>query len=195
MHAHTSIKKDFKFETDPYDVQLHGLLTPEQYTEAMENLNLKLRSSRAGFVDGVLLATGPLLVPLALWGVRHRNQTKRRKRLLKEGIHEFNMQYEELLMRWNRRPAQSVLTIEQRNQGIETAHNERYFDDRAEVTVQATLCNVDFDRPQQSHPPLQQSATIRRQQQQQQQQSVAPTATAMQPGSDSRLLGSPNALV
>jgi hypothetical protein len=89
-------------------------MTPEQYTEAIENLNNKLRPSRSGKADGVLLAAGPLLVPLALWGVRHRNQTRRRKRLLKDGIHEFNMQYQELLMRWNRRP-DSVLTIERRH--------------------------------------------------------------------------------
>jgi hypothetical protein len=109
-----AIIADFKFETDPYDVELHGLMTPEQYTEAIENLNNKLRPSRSGKADGMLLAAGPLLVPLALWGVRHRNQAKRRKRLLKEGIHEFNMQYQELLMRWHRRP-DSVLTIERRH--------------------------------------------------------------------------------
>lgn len=105
---------DFKFETDPYNVKLHDLMTPEQYTEAMENLNQKLKPSRSGKADGVLLAAGPLLVPLAVWGVRHRNQTRRRKRLLKDGIHEFNMQYQELLMRWNRSP-DSALTIERRH--------------------------------------------------------------------------------
>ena len=26
-----------KFETDPYDVELHGLMTEHQYTEAIEN--------------------------------------------------------------------------------------------------------------------------------------------------------------
>ena len=61
-----------------------------------------------------MLVTGPLLVPLGLWGVRHRNQVKRRKKLLKEAIHEFNMQYQELYMRWNRRP-ESTLTIERRH--------------------------------------------------------------------------------
>mmetsp|Transcript_15109 Transcript_15109/g.37249 ORF Transcript_15109/g.37249 Transcript_15109/m.37249 type:complete len:208 (-) Transcript_15109:187-810(-) len=103
-----------KFETDPYDVELHGLMTEHQYTEAIENLNAKLRPSRPTSFDGALLATGPLLVPLGVWGVRHRNQVKRRKRLLKEAIHEFNMQYQELYMRWNRRP-ESTLTIERRH--------------------------------------------------------------------------------
>mmetsp|Transcript_6939 Transcript_6939/g.14745 ORF Transcript_6939/g.14745 Transcript_6939/m.14745 type:complete len:173 (+) Transcript_6939:470-988(+) len=105
---------DFKFVMDPYEIKLSGLLTPEQYAEAIENLNKKLRPCRAGAIDATLLATGPLLVPLVLWGVRHRSQTKKRKRLLKEGIHEFNVQYPELLMRWNRRPAQSMLIIERR---------------------------------------------------------------------------------
>merc|ERR1740117_1224227 len=114
---------DYKFETDPYDSELHGLITLEQYTEAIENLNKKLRPCRAGAIDGVLLVSGPLLVPLALWGVRHRYQTKKRKRLLKEGIREFNIQYQELLMRWNRRP-ESQLTIESRPN-----HNDVAVDD------------------------------------------------------------------
>jgi hypothetical protein len=108
---------DSKFETDPYDVKLHGLMTPEQYTEAIENLNDKLRRSRAGKVDAALLAAAPLalLTPLVVWGVRHRGRMKRRKRLLKEAIDEFNMRYPAMLMRWNRRP-QSTLTIELREQ-------------------------------------------------------------------------------
>lgn len=108
-------------------------------------MNKKLRPCRAGAIDGVLLVSGPLLVPLALWGVRHRYQTKKRKRLLKEGIREFNIQYQELLMRWNRRP-ESQLTIERRPN-----HNDVAVDDnnilpndtrivREEVSmVQATL--------------------------------------------------------
>lgn len=118
---------DSKFEIDPYDVELHGLMSPDQYTEAIENLNEKMRKSRAGMVDGVLLATGALvMVPMVIWGVRHRSRTKKRKKLLKEGIHDFNTRYPELMMRWNRRP-QSSLTIEVRppsdtNYNAEVAH-------------------------------------------------------------------------
>ena len=104
---------DFKFESDPYDVNLYGLLTPEQYTDTVNTINDKLRPARSGRFDGVLLATGPLLVPLAWWGVRHRSQAKRRKRLLKKAIGEFNQQNPTLYMRWNRRP-QSQLTIERK---------------------------------------------------------------------------------
>lgn len=105
---------DMKFETDPYDIDLKGILTTEQYTDAMTSINDRLRPSRSGVIDKALLATGPLIVPLALWGIRHSNQNRRRKRLLKKAIDEFNASHPALLMRWNRRP-QSCLTIERRD--------------------------------------------------------------------------------
>jgi FtsZ-interacting cell division protein ZipA len=164
---------DFKFEEDPYDIELHGLLTPEQYTETMENLNKKLRPSRAGTIDGILLITGPLLVPLALWGVRHRGQTKKRKRLLKQGIHEFNMQYQELSMRWNRSPA-STLSIERRNHSVvldnDNLARNNYSEQQEEVSmVQATLVSG-TDLVNNTTQSNSQSQQLRLQQQQQQQQ-------------------------
>jgi len=104
---------DAKFETDPYGLRLHGLLTPQQYTEAMSALNHTLHPARANGVDTALLVTGPLLVPLAVWGVRHKGQAKKRKKLLKRAIDDFHRSYPHLLMRWNRRPA-SCLSIERR---------------------------------------------------------------------------------
>jgi hypothetical protein len=104
---------DFKFETDPYDVKLYGIMTQQQYTTAIAAVNNRLRRARAGTIDGVLLMTGPLILPLAVWGVRHRNQTRRRKQLLKKAMEEFGLQNPALLMRWNRRP-HSILTIERR---------------------------------------------------------------------------------
>jgi hypothetical protein len=58
----------------------------------------------------LLLATGPLLVPLIPWAIRHRSQTKKRKRGLKKAISEFHLQYPHLYMRWNIHS----LTIERR---------------------------------------------------------------------------------
>mmetsp|Transcript_3039 Transcript_3039/g.5396 ORF Transcript_3039/g.5396 Transcript_3039/m.5396 type:complete len:159 (-) Transcript_3039:191-667(-) len=104
---------DTKFESDPYGVNLRGLLTPEQYTDAITRINDDIRSSRSSGVDTALLVTGPLIVPLAVWGARHSVQTKKRKRLLKKSIDSFNGAYPDLLMRWNRRP-ESCLTIERR---------------------------------------------------------------------------------
>lgn len=106
---------DAKFESDPYGVNLLCLLTPDQYTDAITRLNDDLRPSRSTKVDTVLLMTGPLMVPLAVWGVRHSVQTKKRKRLLKKGIDKFNGAHPDLLMRWNRRP-ESHLTIERRTE-------------------------------------------------------------------------------
>ena len=108
---------DFKFETDPYNVKLYNLMTANEYTDAMTQINDTLKPSRAKKIDTVLLATGVLMVPLAIWGVRHGMQTKKRKRLLKKAIQEFNAGHEGLLMRWNRRP-DSSLTIERRREEL-----------------------------------------------------------------------------
>mmetsp|Transcript_2276 Transcript_2276/g.2732 ORF Transcript_2276/g.2732 Transcript_2276/m.2732 type:complete len:207 (-) Transcript_2276:234-854(-) len=102
---------DMKFEVDPYDVRLHGILTSQDYTDSITVLNDFMKPARSKKIDGVLLATGPLLVPLGVWGVRHGMQTKKRKKLLLEGVQRFNTNHPELLMRWNKKP-QSCLTIE-----------------------------------------------------------------------------------
>ena len=102
-----------KFDPDPYGIALHGLLIPQQYTAAISALNHALHPARSNNLDAALLATGPLIFPLAVWGVRHRGQVKKRKRLLLRGIDDFNRSHPDLLMRWHRRPA-SCLTIERR---------------------------------------------------------------------------------
>lgn len=68
-----------------------------------------------------LLATGPLLVPLALWGARHGKQVKRKRTLIEKGVSEFNdrmsMDGRNLHMVWNRSGhvggGESFLTIEE----------------------------------------------------------------------------------
>jgi hypothetical protein len=105
---------DTKFETDSYDVQLHGILTPEDYTMIIDRVNQKTKPARSNVIDKGLLITGPLLVPLALWGARHSMQARRRKRLLDEAIREFNESHPEHWMRWNRGGPESFLTIERR---------------------------------------------------------------------------------
>jgi len=105
---------DNKFDPDPYGMNLHGMLTPPQYKEAIEQINYTMRKARSNGIDTALLVTGPLLVPLAVWGARHSRQMKKRKKLLLRAIDEFNGRYPHLYMRWNRNP-QSMLTIERRN--------------------------------------------------------------------------------
>jgi hypothetical protein len=92
-------------------------MTPEEYTAAIDRVNAFLKPSRSNALDVALLTTGVLMVPLALWGIRHASQTKKRKQLLKNAIDDFNIhnsvQHPDLLMRWNRRP-ESFLSIERR---------------------------------------------------------------------------------
>jgi hypothetical protein len=135
---------DFKFETDPYEAILHGMLTEEEYTAAIEAINKRIRKARPGAVDNVLLATGVLLVPLMLWGVRHRNQVKRRKRQLNKGIAEFNAANPTLMMRWNRRP-KSMLTIERREGEEPSAMAQAHF--VGDVVIQAMPPNENQLRP------------------------------------------------
>ena len=100
---------------------LHGLLTPEEYEREITMLNDKIKTARAKSVDVALLATGALMVPLAIWGVRHGKQVKRKRKLIEEGVWEFNdrmsMDGRNLRMIWNRSKVvgggESYLTIEE----------------------------------------------------------------------------------
>lgn len=100
---------------------LHNLLTPEEYNVAIQTLNDKIKRSRAKKLDHILLATGPLLVPLAVWGARHGKQVKQRKKLIQEGVWEFNermqMEGKNVKMEWNQAKytggGESYLTIEE----------------------------------------------------------------------------------
>mmetsp|Transcript_1429 Transcript_1429/g.3084 ORF Transcript_1429/g.3084 Transcript_1429/m.3084 type:complete len:232 (-) Transcript_1429:423-1118(-) len=69
---------------------IHGLLSEEEYEREISALNDKLKTTRAKKLDYALLGTGAAIIPLALWGVRHSSQVKKRKKLLEEGIWEFN---------------------------------------------------------------------------------------------------------
>ena len=109
---------DTKFNPSPSQAKpshLFHLLTPDEYSAAIEALNDKIKRSRAKSLDVVLLATGPLLLPLALWGARHNQQAKRRKKLIEEGIWEFNrdMEGRGVKMVWNKSSMEDYLTIEE----------------------------------------------------------------------------------
>mmetsp|Transcript_37015 Transcript_37015/g.78161 ORF Transcript_37015/g.78161 Transcript_37015/m.78161 type:complete len:288 (+) Transcript_37015:236-1099(+) len=110
---------------------LHGLLTPQEYETSIRTLNAKIKSTRAKKVDVALLATGALMVPLAVWGARHGRQVKKRRTLIEEGVWEFNERMamesngnggsgsgRNVIMVWNRAKVvgggESYLTIEER---------------------------------------------------------------------------------
>ena len=119
---------DTKFNPHPRYARpssLHNLLTPDEYEVAIQTLNDKIKKSRAKKLDYMLLATGPLLVPLAVWGARHGRQVKLRRKLIQEGVWEFNERMEmdgkNIMMVWNRSKytggAESYLTIEEAEGG------------------------------------------------------------------------------
>lgn len=123
-----------KFEEDPYDVELHGIMTNEEYTAAIQEINKLIKKARPGKLDGALLATGALMVPLMVWGVRHSSQMKKRKKQLNKGIDEFNAANPALYIRWNRKP-KSILTIERREGQDPTAMAEAQF--VGDIVIQA----------------------------------------------------------
>ena len=100
---------------------LHGLLTTEEYKREITTLNDKIKNARAKSLDVALLASGALMVPLALWGVRHGKQVKKKRHLIEVGVSEFNqrmsMDGRNLQMIWNRSKVvgggESYLTIEE----------------------------------------------------------------------------------
>ena len=107
---------------------LHGLLTTEEYEREITTLNDKIKKARAKSLDVALLASGVLMVPLALWGVRHGKQVKRKRNLIEVGVWEFNqrmsMDGRNLQMIWNRSKVvgggESYLTIEENDIELET---------------------------------------------------------------------------
>lgn len=112
---------------------LHNLLTPEEYEIAIQTLNDKIKKSRAKKIDYVLLGTGPLMIPLAVWGARHSKQVKMRRKLIEEGVWEFNermdMDGKNIKMFWNRGKhsgGESYLTIEEIEEGA--AHSGKKVD-------------------------------------------------------------------
>lgn len=115
---------DTKFNPHPRHAKpsnLHGILTAEEYTREINTLNDKIKKARATSVDIALLATGPLMIPLVFWGVRHGKQIMRKRTLIEEHVWDFNqrmaMDKRIIQMIWNRSKvvggSESYLTIEE----------------------------------------------------------------------------------
>ena len=100
---------------------LHNLLTPTEYKREITMLNERIKKARANKCDYALLGMGPLMVPLIPWAIRHSKQVKRRRKLIEEGVEEFNdrmaMDGRNVCMMWNRSrvtgATESYLTIEE----------------------------------------------------------------------------------
>jgi hypothetical protein len=128
---------DTKFNPQPRHAKpsdLHGILTAEEYAREISTLNDKIKKARSTSVDIALLALGPLMIPLALWGVRHGKQDKRKRTLIEEHVWDFNqrmaMDKRNIQMIWNRSKvvggSESYLTIEEiENDEIEREDGEK----------------------------------------------------------------------
>lgn len=105
---------DIKFESDPSDMDLKGIMTPNQFFKTITILNEALSHARAKPVDFFLLSTSTL-IPFALiaWAVRHRKHRKKHKKILVDFLKRFNDTHASrgIRMRWRRKPA-SELVIE-----------------------------------------------------------------------------------
>ncbi|GMI37207.1 hypothetical protein TrRE_jg6188 [Triparma retinervis] len=104
---------DEKFEKDPYDVELHGLLSDAEYEKSIEMVNEHMKPARAKAFDQAMFYGIGSVIFSAPCGYMHMKRKKKRKKLLLEAIGRFNAAYPHLMMRWNRRP-ESKLTIEKR---------------------------------------------------------------------------------
>lgn len=105
---------DIKWESDPCDLDLKGILSPQEYFTAITTLNEAVSHARAKPIDTVLaVSAGFLLLPLIPWAIRHRKHRTKHKKILIEQLRLFNNQYASrgVRMRWRRKPY-SELVIE-----------------------------------------------------------------------------------
>ena len=113
---------DMKFNSNPRDarpVHLHNLITPVEYEAAINVINDNLKKYRNNKIDKICLASGPLMVPLAIWGVRHNTKVKKSRGEIERSVEEFNdrmgMEGRAVRMFWNRSRGggESYLSIEE----------------------------------------------------------------------------------
>jgi hypothetical protein len=101
---------DIKFDEDSFNISLQGLLTKSQYTKCVREINLLLKTCRATNMDHALLMAGPGgLLPLIPWAIRKKKRSAKRKKIMQTFAEQFNSEYPELFMRWERRPAKKLL--------------------------------------------------------------------------------------
>lgn len=106
--------QDFKFDDDPFQVSLKGIMTAEDYQHSIRAINEALQDCRATTTDHALLAAGPTMLPLIAWAYRTKQRKLMRRRIMQRSVTQFNEQHPKLLMRWVTRP-EKVLTIWRRD--------------------------------------------------------------------------------
>jgi hypothetical protein len=100
---------DIKFNSNPRDARpshLHSLIQPEEYEATINVINDNLKKYRNGKLDKACLVAGPLMIPLAVWGVRYNKKVKKSRLEIERSVEEFNDRMESerrnVRMFWNR---------------------------------------------------------------------------------------------
>ena len=112
----------WKFNSDPYGLNLGGMLTAAEYTRVVERLNMELKTARSTRLDMALFYSMPFFVVTAVpFGLRRKRQLKLRKVILNNFIAQFNREHPALLMHYYSASkggggGMSELTIEPRSQ-------------------------------------------------------------------------------
>jgi len=119
--AHRSIGMglDVKFEEDPSKTNLHDILAPHEYRAIAAAINDDLREVRATNLDKALMATAPLVVPLAVFGKRQSRRSREKKHVLHEAIVGFNEAHPTLRMMWTKSVAGDYLCIVERDEALD----------------------------------------------------------------------------
>ena len=104
---------DIQWEADPCDLDLKGILTPQEYFSEISILNDMVSHAYAKPIDNILVVMSLLVFPLIPWGIRHRKRKTKHKKILISFLQQFNDKYQPrgVRMRWRRKPV-SKLVIE-----------------------------------------------------------------------------------
>ena len=118
-HRSIGMGLDVKFEEDPTKTNLHDILAPHEYRAIAAAINDDLREVRATNVDKALMATAPLVVPLAVFGKRQSRRSREKKHVLHEAIVAFNEDHPTLRMMWTKSVAGDYLCIVERDEALD----------------------------------------------------------------------------
>lgn len=118
-HRSIGMGLDVKFEEDPTKTNLCNIIAPHEYRTIVSAINDDLREVRATGVDKALMATAPLVVPLAVFGRRQSRRSREKKLVLHEAIQRFNDDNPTLRMMWTKSVAGDYLCIVERNDALD----------------------------------------------------------------------------
>jgi len=91
---------DIKFSSDPFNLNLQGLMTPQEFKRMVEDINRELVKCRSTKMDVMLFYSGAAMIPLIPWAIRTKKRKRLRKELMLREVDSFNSSHPDLWMRW-----------------------------------------------------------------------------------------------